>query len=341
MKKLLSILLILSLFIFFSACQSTVNNPENDMEIGLVIGISGIDDGSFNQNAWEAIQKFAAEKNLASDNIYYTHSNETEDLVSNLSTYADKKPAVIVAPGYYFVDPLKVISKKYPEQKFILVDAAVDCPNVVSITFANNEGSFLAGLSAAMKATSDGKNKVGFLGGADIPLIQSFETGFIHGVLTVDPELDIIVRYAKDFANPIAGKRIANEMYDEGAYVIYHAAGDTGNGLIEAARERALNGEKIWVIGVDKDQYQSGIYEDGKSVILTSMLKRTDVAVYDMLEGIANDSFKAGHVVYGLENNGVGLPKENPNLSSEQIEKIQEYRQKVIDKEIIVPINLK
>ncbi len=342
MKKLFLCLLLLVVGVLFLACSSNkpgINKSNKKIEVGLVIGTNGIDDGAFNQNTWEGIVDFFKDNNIPEDNTYYVHSFKEDEYLTNLIKYAEKKPDVIVAPGYYFVEPLQSVSKKYADQKFVLLDGVVDSLNVASITFAHEEGGFLAGVIAAKKAKMDGYDTIGFLGGADIPLLHPFEVGFRYGAYLIEPNIKVVVEYADDFTKPKQGEEIANKMYDDGAYVIFNTAGVTGNGLIKAARERTKKGENLWVIGIDKDQYLSGVYEEGKSIILTSIMKKLDVAVYDMLKAVKRGDFRGGHIIYSLKNNGVGLPLENPNLSSEIYSEIEKYKQDIIDGNLLIPEN--
>ena len=172
----------------------------------------------------------------------------------------------------------------------------------------------------------------------DFDLIQKFEAGFEAGVWAIDPDIEVLVQYAGDFGNAQLGQTVAAKMYDDGAYVIYHAAGGTGNGLFSEAKNRVLNGEDVWAIGVDKDQYEDGIYEGDKSIILTSMMKRVDVASYTVCENVLNEEFTPEILVFNLANAGVGIPDENPNLKAEWVTTIDEYATKVISGEIEVPV---
>ncbi len=337
-----NIAFIFSVIMLLCACSpqgiGNITNGEQ-VEIAFVISLTGVEDGTYNQCIWETINSFAKNNGVQEKNVYYVQIS-SENLVEGMANVADKKPDLIVVSGYYFSKALEVISKKYPEQKFILIDGVVDSPNVISITHLSNEGSFLVGIAAALKAKQDNRDMVGFLGGTENELIYSFEAGFNQGVKMIDSEIKILRRYADDFANPIEGQRLAKELYDEGAYIVFHAAGDTGNGLIAEAKERVLKGDNVWAIGVDKDQYQSGIYADGESVILTSMLNNFDRSVYEILKSFQYGNFKAEHFEYGLKTNSVGLPKDNPNLTAEQLAIIEEYKEKIINGEIAVSNSL-
>ncbi len=311
--------------------------PAKTITIGLVTDVGGIDDKSFNQSTWEGIERFAAENNLPEANYKYVQSESDADYNPNLSTFSDGENDIVISPGFLFNDALTEVGTQFPDQKYLLIDSVVDLPNVASAVFAEHEGSYLAGLAAGLKAQEKGATKVGFLGGMDFDLIQKFESGFEAGVHAIDPKIEVVIEYAGAFNDAQKGQTIAAKMYDAGVYVIFHAAGGTGNGAIKEAKDRVLNGKDVWVIGVDKDQYEDGIYEGDKSVILTSMLKRVDIAAYNVCQAVMNDEFKGGVQVFTLANGGVSLPAENPNLKPEWMETIKGFADKIISGEIKVP----
>ncbi|MCD6434798.1 MAG: BMP family ABC transporter substrate-binding protein [Clostridiales bacterium] len=310
---------------------------EPTITVGLVTDIGGIDDKSFNQGTWEGMVEFAKDFNLAEEQYKYIQSESDADYLPNLATFSDEEMDLIVAPGFLFFDSMTEVAELYPDQKYLLIDSVVDATNVASAVFAEHEGSFLVGVAAALKAQDAGKDTVAFLGGMDFALIQKFEAGFEAGVWAVDPDMTVLVDYAGAFNDAQKGQTIASKFYDQGAYVIYHAAGGTGNGVIKEAKDRVQNGEDVWVIGVDKDQYSDGIYEDGKSVILTSMMKRVDVAAYTVCEDVLNGEFSGDILVFSLANGGVSIPAENPNLKDEWVTTIKEFSDKVVSGEISVP----
>jgi len=210
--------------------------------------------------------------------------------------------------------------------------------NVASAVFAEHEGSFLVGVAAALKAQAADKDTVGFIGGMDFDLIQKFEAGFEAGVWAVDPTMTVLVDYAGSFTDASAGQALATKQYDQGAYVIFHAAGGTGNGLISEAKNRRADGEDVWAIGVDKDQYEDGIYEGTNSAVLTSMMKRVDVAAYLVSVDAFNGEFPGGEIlVFDLSNDGVGIPESNPNLSAAIVASVGEYKDGILDGTYTVP----
>lgn len=308
---------------------------EINFAVGVVTDTGGIDDKSFNQGTWEGVVRFAEETGA---DHQYLQSESDADYVPNLSAFADEEYDLIVAPGFLFEESMGQVSDNFPEQNFLIIDTVVgDRPNVASAVFAEHEGSFLVGVAAALKAQEAEKDTVGFLGGMDFGLIQKFEAGFEAGVHAVDENMTVLVEYAGSFSDTQIGQTKAAYMYGEGAYIIYHAAGGCGNGLIKEAKDRRANGEDVWAIGVDKDQYEDGIYEGEQSAILTSMVKRVDVAAYDVAQQTLAGNFPGGEVLtFTLSNEGVGIPENNPNLSDEIVAEVKSYEEQIIAGDIVV-----
>lgn len=334
LKKVLSMVLVASLVM---ALLSGCAQAEKKFTVGLVTDVGGIDDKSFNQGTWEGIQRFAEDNDVETK---YLQSESDADYVPYLSTFSEEELDIIIAPGFLFAESMGEVSNNFPEQKYLIIDMVVgDRPNVANAVFAEEQGSFLVGVAAALKAQEAGQNTVGFIGGVDFDLIQKFEAGFEAGVAAVDADMTVLVEYAESFVDTQIGQTLAAKMYDQGAYIIYHAAGGTGNGLIKEAKDRRSNGDDVWAIGVDKDQYADGIYEGENSAVLTSMMKRVDVAAYNVAEMAMNDEFPGGDIlVFNLENGGVGLPAENPNLSDAIVTEVGAFEKKVLDGEIEVPV---
>lgn len=334
-KKVLSIALAVSMVLSLALVTGCAKE-EAKFTVGLVTDTGGIDDKSFNQGTWEGIEKFSTDKGVEKK---YLQSESDADYIPNLSTFSDEELNLIVAPGFLFADAITEVATNFPDQKYLIIDMVVGgMDNVASAVFAEEQGSFLVGVAAALKAQEAGMNTVGFIGGMDFDLIQKFEAGFEAGVAAVSADITVLVEYAGDFANPQIGQTLAAKMYDQGAYVIYHAAGGTGNGLIKEAKDRRTSGQDVWAIGVDKDQYADGIYDGDMSAVLTSMMKRVDVAAYDVSEMTLNDEFPAaGILVFDLANGGVGIPTTNPNLSDAIVSEVKAFEAKVVSGEIVVP----
>ncbi|MEF8852612.1 MAG: BMP family protein [Haloarculaceae archaeon] len=318
--------------------------PVDPTYIGMVYATGGLGDGSFNDQAQQGL--FDADEDFS---IEYRESQPEE--ASQFSTFqrqyaesSDPDYDLVCCIGFLQTDALATTSENYPDQNFMLVDSVVDAPNVASYTFKEHEGSYLVGQVAGMLTTRDfeagagstagDSTNVGFVGGVESDLIGKFEAGFTAGVKTADEDVDVITNYVGDFSDPTGGREAALAMYDSGADVVYHAAGNTGTGVFRAAQDRGR-----FAIGVDRDQ--SVTLPDFQDVILASMVKRVDTAVYDAVESVVNDSFQGGSVVsLGLAEEGVGAVY-GQQLGSEIPEDVKtavsDARQGIIDGDISVP----
>ncbi len=303
-----------------SACgkSSSSASAQCPIKVGFVTDMGGIEDRSFNQASWEGIQKFAKDNSLSESCISYVESKAEADYVTNLSALADKGNHLVVAAGFLFADAMKEVSKNYPNTKFLVIDTVVEEANVLSGVFKDEQISYLAGIAAALQAKAEGGNAVGFIGGQESELIRKFQAGFEQGALSVHPDIQIFVDYATNFDDTTGGQTAAQKQYNKGAKVIYHAAGNAGNGVIKEAKERVSKGEKVWVIGTDSDQYETGKMENGNSVILTSALKRVDSVTASVSKSVLDNTFEGGKTLeFSIKDDAIGYPAENPNLSEE------------------------
>jgi len=321
--KKLSLLVIVALTLSLVMGFTTMGMAQDDFKVGMVTDVGGLGDESFNDAAWAGLQRAKEEYGVT---INVVESNTMTDYVPNLSSLAEQGYDMVWAIGFLMTDALTEVSGMYPNVKFGIIDAVVEGPNVVSATFKEHEGSFLAGVVAAMRSETD---KVGYIGGMEQPLIKKFEAGFRAGVKAVSPDTEVFVAYTGAFDDPQAGKELAFTQFDQGADVIYHASGACGIGVIKAANERGL-----YAIGVDSPQNHLA-----PANVLTSMIKRVDVAVYNEVSKLYNDNFEAGNEVYGLANEGVGIyrPQAENMLSNEILNTVDDYRQRIIDGEVEVP----
>lgn len=321
-------------FLAFMVAMVLVAAP---IKVGLVTDVGGIDDKSFNQGTWEGVKLYATERKLTvGTNVKYLQSSADADYIPNLSTFADQKMDLIIAPGFLFNEAMLSVATQYPNQKFMIIDSVVTTkegkmvPNVANAVFAANEGSFLAGVAAGLKAKADKKDTVGFVGGMQFPLIENFQVGFVQGVKAVLPNAKILIDYTGSFTDAGLGQAMAQKQYNAGAYIIFQVAGGSGNGVIKEAKERSAKGDIRWAIGVDKDQYNDGIYAGTKSAVLTSMMKRVDVAAHDVAVMTENGKFPGGQVLtFDLKSKGVGLPEKNPNLSTAIVNEIKKYTEQI------------
>ena len=345
MKK--NILVVVLVIILGLCLSSTVFATEAPLKVGLAFDIGGKGDKSFNDSSYRGIEWAEAEFGIEHTEL---EPGVDADRELNLRNLAMMGYDLVIGVGFLFGDSIPAVADEFPDTKFAVVDGFVpDKPNVVSLRFKEQDGSFLVGIVAAMKAKDDGKDTVGFVGGMDIPLIHRFEAGYIAGVHYVYPECKILSAYAGDtpiaFADPVKGKELALSQYDKGAYVIYHASGLTGAGVFEAAKER-----KLYVIGVDSNQnYLGHIEETGEDFGLTSMLKQVDVSVYLTIKSVVDGTYKGGIEVFGLDRRikiadkvyyGVyyALDEFNEKLVTTKMRvRVEEAKARIIKGEIVVP----
>lgn len=318
----------------FVGCGKTATDKSETkkVKIGLATDEGGLNDKSFNQASDEGIKK--AEKELKNIEYKPIESKKKDEYQANLQALVDSDAELIFGVGYQMEDDVKTISEKYPDKKFAIIDSVVDAKNVVSLNFKEQEGSFLMGVIAGKTTKS---NKIGFIGGKDFEVINRFAAGYIAGAKTVNKDIKVIVKYANDFANPGIGEELAKTMYNEGCDVVYHAAGGTGIGLFKAAKEMTTADKKVWAIGVDKDQ-AAGLPEYA-DVILSSMIKRVDIATFDTVKDFVNGKFEGGvNEVLGLKEEGVDIAKSSEkNVQKDVLDLVEKYRKAIIDGKIVVP----
>ena len=338
MKKIFSLFVVMFLVVGLAACSGGQTTECTTTTI-LITDSTGVDDRSFNQGAYEGLERFVEEnKDQGACNAESIQASSEADYEPTLTSVSGKDNDLVVAAGITFEQAMSDVSRKFPDQKYLIIDTQIKLPNVVSADFAANEGSFLAGVAAAEHAKANGKDKVGFVGGMEIDVIKGFEAGYVQGVKAVDPDMKIDIKYVGNFTDATKGKTLATQMYKNGNYVIFIAAGGAGNGVINTAKELVQDqGEDVWVIGVDRDQYEDGMIDGDKSIILTSMVKRADVAAADVAKSVLDGTYEGGKtLVYDLSDGGVGLPEENPNLSDDIQKKVNDYKEKIINGEIKV-----
>jgi basic membrane protein A len=335
MKKIIAVLAAVLIVLSFGACAKSASVA---YRVGLVTDTGGIDDKSFNQGTWEGVKLFGKENGLKEgEGIKYLQSTADADYIPNLSTFADEQLDLIIAPGFLFNEAMLTVAQQYPDQKFMIIDSVVTdkdgkmVPNVANAVFAANEGSFLAGVAAGLKAKADKKDTIGFVGGMKFPLIENFQVGFEQGVKAVLPTAKILIDYTGSFTDAGIGQAMAAKQYGAGAYIIFQVAGGSGNGVIQEAKARSAKKDIRWAIGVDKDQYADGIYSGTKSAILTSMMKRVDVAAHDVSAMVRDGKFPGGQVLtFDLKSKGVGLPEKNPNLSAAIVKAVADYSAQIV-----------
>lgn len=325
---LFTLVFIMIFSVVISGCGTKSSSGDgSELKVGMVTDVGGVNDNSFNQSAWEGLQQFQEETGAKVD---YIESQSDADYIPNLNQFVKDNWDLTWGIGYMMGDAIQQVAEQNPDAKLAIIDAVVDAPNVQSVTFKEHEGSFLVGVVAGLMTET---NKIGFVGGVDIPVIKRFEAGFLAGVKAANPDAEVIVNYTGAFDAPDQGKAAAATIYNEGADIIFHAAGSTGDGVFNEAKERLKSGNHVWVIGVDKDQSITF----GNEVTLTSMMKRVDTAVYTISKSLVDGEFKGGISELGLADNGVGLPADNPNVPEDVLKQVEEYKEKIINGEITVP----
>lgn len=333
--------LLISLLLALAGCssnQSTEQTPSKTVpsnskaaiRMAVVTDVGGIGDMSFNAMAWEGLQR--AGKDLGVD-VKFLESREQADYAVNLDKLAEQGYNMVFAVGYLMEDAVKEASKKYPKTRFVIIDgSAPDAANTASLKFDEEQGSFLAGaLAGAMTRTG----KIGFIGGIQIPLIQKFECGYTAGAMTTRPDVKVITAYCGKFDDPAKGKELALAQFGQGADIIFHAAGGSGRGVIDAAQTK---GAGFYAIGVDADQDYLA-----KGRVLTSMMKRVDNAVYDMCKADFNGSFKPGVHLYGLKDDGLALSPmkyTRKDVPAKVLDQVSKIKQMIIDGKIVPPKTL-
>jgi len=298
-----------------------------DANPAVIFDLGGKFDRSFNQASFEGAERFKAETGIEYREFELQSDAQREQA---LRRFAEAGHNPVVVAGFSNASAMQTVATEFPETNFAIIDMVVDLPNVRSVVFNEHEGSYLVGVLAAL-ASKEGK--VGFVGGMDIPLIQKFACGYVQGVMATNPGAEVFQNMTGTtgaaWNDPVKGGELAKSQIDRGADVIYHAAGGTGIGVLQAAADAGVLG-----IGVDSNQ---NYIHPGK--VLTSMLKRVDEAVYDAMTDVNNDEWTPGIVVMGLAENGVGYAVDENNeplLTPEMIAAVEDARAKIISGEIKV-----
>jgi basic membrane protein A and related proteins len=338
--------LVLAAGTLLGACGKSDDNKETEgtkggekkdaFSVAMVTDVGGVDDKSFNQSAWEGLQNFGKENGLekGKGGYDYVQSKSDADYATNLNTLVRQDFDLVYGIGFLMQAAIEEIAQQQKDANFAIVDAEVKQPNVASILFKEQEAAFLAGVAAALTTKT---NHIGFIGGMEIPVIERFEAGFLAGVKAAKPDVQVDVQYSGAFDKAELGQSIASKMYSSGADVVFHAAGATGNGLFKEATDRKAKeaGKDFWAIGVDSDQAAMG-----PDVVLTSALKRVDVAVQDIAKKAQEGNFPGGEtVVYSLQEDGVGLAPINAKAEAKDaIDKaVKEWIEKIKSGDVKVP----
>jgi len=285
------------------AVATTATAFAADVTPAMVFDLGGKFDKSFNQAAFDGAERFTKETGKEYRSFEIQNASQREQAYRR---FARDGNSPVIAIGFAAAEALTKVAKEFPDTKFAIIDMVVDLPNVRSIVFNEHEGSYLVGVMAA-KASKTGK--VGFIGGMDIPLIRKFACGYVQGVKSVNADAEIFQNMTGTtgaaWNNPVKGGELAKSQMDQGADVVYHAAGGTGLGVLQAVADAGKLG-----IGVDSNQ---NYLHPGS--VLTSMLKRVDVAVYNAFNDVQMEKWSTGFNVLGLKEGGVGFAMDEHNAS--------------------------
>ena len=307
-------------------CSGSKESAKDDkITVAMITDVAGVNDQSFNQSAWEGLQR--AEKELGVE-VKYLESKQDADYTTNVETLVDEGTDLIIGVGAKLAPIIEQAAKDYPDQKFIIVDATYeDIPkNVETIIFNAEQSAFLVGLIAGKMTKT---NNVGFIGGMDISPINTYKYGYMAGVKTANNNCTLQTQYANSFSDQAKGKAIASQMISNKADIIFIAGGDIGTGAIEAIKEA-----NKYAIGVDRDQ--SDLAPDN---VLTSAIKRVDIGVYETVKNFVENNFEGGKsVTYGLKEGAVGIPDTTSKLVPEDILKyVTDETTKLENGDIVAP----
>jgi basic membrane protein A len=304
------------------------------LKVGMAYDVGGRGDQSFNDAAAKGLDKAKAELGVDGKEAAATNGEPESAREERLQQLIDAGYDTIVAVGFAYAQSVQKVADENKDVKFALVDSTdAKGANIENVTFAEHEGSFLVGAAAALKTKT---NVIGFVGGVETPLIKKFEVGYIAGAKAVKPDIDVKVKYLTQppdfsgFASVDKGKAAAEGMYQQGADIVYHAAGGSGGDVFQAAKAAG----KL-AIGVDSDQALTAD-ESVRDVILTSMVKRVDVGVFDFIKSVKDGSFQAGEKSFDLKAGGVDYATTGGKVDDIK-DKLDDFKQKIISGEIKVP----
>jgi basic membrane protein A and related proteins len=312
--------------------------PASTLKVGMAYDVGGRGDQSFNDAAARGLDKAKADYGVTVKELEATQGETDAQKEDRLRQLGDGGYNVIIAVGFAYAGPLGKVAKDYPDVKFAIIDDFTEGtdtgPNIANLTFAEQEGSFLVGVAAALKSKT---GHVGYIGGVNTPLLQKFQAGFQAGVKAVKAADKVDVKYLSQppdfsgFNDPAKGQTAGQGMYDAGADIIFAAAGGSGSGVFKAAKASGKLG-----IGVDSDQYNLPALAAVKDVIMTSMIKKVDVAVYDFITSVKDNKFAAGNRIYDLKAGGVDYSTSGGKIDDIKSQ-IDSYKEKIISGEIKVP----
>jgi basic membrane protein A len=336
--KLLALLLcLIALACSSSSCAGARNEADDPtrVRVGIVFDIGGKDDRSFNAAAFEGVKRAERELGIVLRDVEPGNPTSIEPA---MRAFAERGYDLVIGVGFAQAPIMELVAKDYPNVHFAIVDGVSQLPNVASLVFKEHQGSYLVGMIAA-RTTKTGK--LGFVGGMDIPLIHRFATGYEEGARAVNPNIEVYRNFVgvtdSAWNNPGKGKELALSQIGKGADVLFTAAGNSGLGAFDAVEQagKGADGRAThFVIGVDSNQ---NMVKPG--FVLTSMVKRVDNAVYDIINDVKNKRFQGGIHVFGLDKDGVAYALDQynqPLIDPSILQEVEAARQKIIRGEIQV-----
>lgn len=333
-KKLWALILTTAMTMALTACgggkdeaspasgDSAASGSLEGIRVGLITDVGGVNDGSFNQSAWEGLQRAVTDLGIEAN---YLESATDADYAPNIETFVDEDYDLIISVGYMLADATKAAAEANPDSRFAIIDdATIELDNVTCLMFRQEQASYLVGYVAGLMTKS---NNIGLVIGMANENMNQFGYGYCAGALDANPDITIQQFNANSFADSATGKTNANTAITNGADIVFHAAGATGLGVIEACQEAG-----VYAIGVDSDQ--SSVAPD---TIITSAMKRVDNAVYDTVESLLDGSIQGGVHTYDLSVSGVDIAPTQDLLTEEVIAAVEEVKTKIINGEVKVP----
>ena len=328
--------IVLILAVALVGCGNTTTTPKatepakKEFKVGLVTDVGGLNDHSFNFLANKGLEQAAKDLGITKGVV---ESKQMTDYETNLSRFAQDKYNLVIAVGFLMQDAVEKVSKEYPDTKFMIIDSSItDRPNVASAMFKTEQCGYLVGVMTGLMEKAPaipnalGKNTVGLVGGMAIPPVNDYIAGFIQGAKSVNPDININLKYTGKFDDPALGKQTALSQIAAGADIVFPIAGGTGTGVIDAAKEK-----QVYAIGVDADQNYMA-----PDTVITSALKGMDVATFDVIKGAMDDKFKSGNVFFDLSNNGVGFATPTKVVPKEVVDKVNDAMKQIKDGKITV-----
>lgn len=323
-KKVMAAVLTAAMVASVSAMPQMVAAADDEFKIGLITDVGGVNDGSFNQSAWEGLEKAGEELGVE---VNYLESATDADYQPNMETFVDEDYDLIISVGYMLADATREAAEANPDTKFAIIDdSSIDLPNVTSLMFKAEQASYLVGYVAGLTTKT---NNIGFVVGMTNETMNQFGYGYCAGAIDANPDITVQQFNANSFADSATGKTMANTAITNGADIIFQAAGATGLGVIEACQEAG-----VYAIGVDSDQ--SSI---APKTVLTSAMKRVDNAVYDAVQELIDDKLEGGVQTFDLAAGGVDIAPSQDLISDDVIKAVDEVKEKIISGDVVIPDN--